>query len=228
MCSTRGGHFHSKVIGQTNVDKVKVDDNKMKVEVKENEVRTKNNEKGKKDIDRKLDDDKRDKPLVIVAGDSMLRDINGWMMSRSNKVKVHSFSGANTSDMTHFLQPLMKKKPDHVLIHIGTNDLCDTLLSPDDIARNVVNLVKSVTSEGIKCSVSSLIQRNDELWEKGQKVNVALKRILPDQCSFIDNSNINTSHLNRSGLHLNKRGSAALALNFINFIRNLDLKNQPV
>ena len=77
--------------------------------------------------------------------------------------------------------------------------------------------------------MSSLIQRNDELWEKGQKVNVALKRILPDQCSFfIDNSNINTSHLNRSGLHLNKRGSAALALNFINFIRNLDLKNQLV
>ena len=178
--------------GQTNVDKVKVEDNKMKVEVKENEVRTKNNEKGKKDKVRKLDDDKRDKPLVIVAGDSMLRDINGWMMSRSNKVKVHSFSGANTSDMTHFLQPLMKKKPDHVLIHIGTNNLCDNLLSPDDIAHNVVNLVKSVTSEGIKCSVSSLIQRNDELWEKGQKVNVALKRILPDQCSFIDNSNINT------------------------------------
>ena len=76
---------------QTNVDKVKIDDNKMKVEMKENEVRTKNNEQGKKDIDRKLDDDKRDKPLVIVAGDSMLRDINGWKMSRSNKVKVHTF-----------------------------------------------------------------------------------------------------------------------------------------
>ena len=160
----------------------------------------------------------------------MLHDINGWMMSRSNKVKVHSFSGTNTSDMTHFLQTLIKKKPDHALIHIGTNDLCDTLLSPDDIAHNVINLVtcKSVTSEGIKCSVSSLIQRNNELWEKGQKVNVVLKRILPDQCSFIYNSNINTSHLNRSGLHLNKRGNAALALNFINFIRNLDLKNQTV
>ena len=159
----------------------------------------------------------------------MLCDMNGWMMSRSNKVKVHSFSGANTSDMTHFLQPLMKKKPDHVLIHNGTNALCNILLSPDDIAHNVVNLVMSVTSEEIKCSVSGLIQRNDELWEKGQKVNAVLKiKTLPDQCSFIDNSNINISHLNRSGLHLNKRGSAALALNFINFIRNLDLKNQPV
>ena len=77
------------------MDKVKIDDNMMKVEMK--------------DIDCKPDDDKRDKPLVIVAGDSMLRDINGWMMSRSNKVKIHSFSGANTSDMTHFLQSLIKK-----------------------------------------------------------------------------------------------------------------------
>ena len=79
------------------------------------------------------------------------------MMSWSNKVKVHSFSGANTSDMTHFLQSLMKKKPDHVLIHIGTNNFCDTLMSPDDIAHNVINLVMSVAAEGIKCSVPSLI-----------------------------------------------------------------------
>ena len=76
---------------------------------------------------------------------------------------------------------------------------------------------------------NSLIQRNDELWEKGQKVNVVLKIILPDQYSFIDNSNIITSHLNRSGIHLNKRGSAALALDFITILsENLDLKNQPV
>ena len=123
--------------------------------------------------------------------------------------------------MTHFLQPLIKKKPDDILIPFETNNLCDTLLSPDGIAHNVVNLVTSVTSEG-------LIQRDDELWEKGQKVNVPLKRLLPDQCSFTDNGSINTSHLNRSSFHLNKRGSAGLALNFINCTRHLDLKNQPV
>ena len=82
--------------GQTNVDKVKIDDDKMKVEMNENEVRTKNKEKGKKDIDRKLDDDKRDKPLVIVVGESMSGDMNVWMMSRSNKVKVHFFFRCKT------------------------------------------------------------------------------------------------------------------------------------
>ena len=92
----------------------------------------------------------------------------------------------------------------------------------------LVSNLESVTYEGIKCSVSSLIQRNDELWEKGQKVNVALKRLLPDQCSFIDNGSIDTSDLNSCHLHLNKRGSPALALHFVKFIRNLDLKNQAV
>ena len=33
------------------------------------------------------------KPLIIVAGDSMVKGLNGWMMSRKNNVKVHSFRG---------------------------------------------------------------------------------------------------------------------------------------
>ena len=53
--------------GQTNVHKVKIDDNKMKVEMRENKVRTENNEKGKKDTDCKLDDDKRDKPFKMIS-----------------------------------------------------------------------------------------------------------------------------------------------------------------
>ena len=58
------------------------------------------------------------------------------------------------------------------------------------------------------------------------KSQCSAERLLPGQCSFIDNGSINNN--NRSGLHLNKRGTAALPLIFVNFIRNLDLKNQPV
>ena len=37
---------------------------------------------------------------------------------------------------------------------------------------------------------------------------------------FVDHSNISvTSHLNRSGLHLNKKGTTRLAQNFINHLR---------
>ena len=62
------------------------------------------------------------KPLVIVAGDSLLRDIKGWLMSRNRQVEISSLSGANTSDMFDFLKPLLKKDPDHVILNISTND----------------------------------------------------------------------------------------------------------
>ena len=38
--------------------------------------------------------------------------------------------------------------------------------------------------------------------------------------TFIDNANINSSALNSSKLRLNPKGTAYLAVNFINFLRN--------
>ena len=52
------------------------------------------------------------KKRIIIAGDSIVKDIKGWLMSRQKSVKVHSFSGADTADMEHFLQPLINTKPD--------------------------------------------------------------------------------------------------------------------
>ena len=47
---------------------------------------------------------KESKPLVIIAGDSIIKDVNGWMLSGTSRVKVYSFSGADTSDMHEFLE----------------------------------------------------------------------------------------------------------------------------
>ena len=47
------------------------------------------------------------KPLVIIAGDSIIKDLNGRMMSRQNNVKIHCFPGSTMEDMTDFV----KKNP---------------------------------------------------------------------------------------------------------------------
>ena len=160
------------------------------------------------------------KPSIIVAGDSMVKGLNGWMMSRKNNVKVHSFSGATTEDMTDFLKPLFKKKPAHLIIHAGTNDLAYD--EPEEIAKNIVALTKLAEQEGIKCAVSNIVKRDDHhLWNKAQRVNCLLNK---SEISIIDNSNITLNHLNRSALHLNKRGDGALILNIISFIKGLDCK----
>ena len=172
----------------------------------------------------KYGEERKKKPLVIVAGDSLLRDIKGWLMSRSKQVKINSFPGATTSDMFDFLKPLLKKDPDHVILNIGTNDLQDTGLTPRDTVHDIVRLAKYITGQGIKCSISSIIFRDDDLWMKGQAVNKILMESLPESIAFIDNSNIELGHLNRSGLHLNRRGNGAFAYNLINHIKTLDLK----
>ena len=38
-------------------------------------------------------------------------------------IKVRSFPGATCSDMYHYLVPILERKPDHVILHVGTNDL---------------------------------------------------------------------------------------------------------
>ena len=54
------------------------------------------------------------KPRILVAGDSMVRDLKGWLMSRNKFVKVHSFSGATTKDMESYLIPLINRMPGNI------------------------------------------------------------------------------------------------------------------
>ena len=55
------------------------------------------------------------------------------------------------------------------------------------------------------------------------EVNRLLKDSTGGKIGRIDNINLNESHLNGSRLHLNRRGSVALARNMINCIKSLDL-----
>ena len=173
-----------------------------------------------------IKDRKDTKPLVIVAGDSIIKDLNGRMMSRKNNVKIHCFPGSTTEDMTDFVKPLLKKNPSHFIFHVGTNDLsCN---SPDKIVDSINSLVEIVSSKGVGCSVSNLTVRKDRLSEKAIEVNRLLKDSIGGKIGIIDNTNLNESHLKGSGLHLNRRGSVALARNMINCIKSLDLSESSL
>ena len=72
------------------------------------------------------------KRKIFIAGDSMIRDVKGWLLSRQKNVKVYSFSGGNTHDMFDFIKPLLNKNPDEIILHVGTNNL-QSMLSPEQI-----------------------------------------------------------------------------------------------
>ena len=96
------------------------------------------------------------KPKIFLVGDSMVRDIKGWLLSRNKTVKVRGFPGSTTEDMESFLIPLLKRKPDQILLHVGTNDLKS--YSPQQVADKILDLTKLVNSYAIRCSVSEIIK----------------------------------------------------------------------
>ena len=78
-------------------------------------------------------------------------------MSRSKRVKVHSFPGATVSDMEDYLKPLIKNRPARIILHCRTNDLNTS--QPAQIAEDIRNLVNYIKAEGINCTVSELVMR---------------------------------------------------------------------
>ena len=81
-------------------------------------------------------------------------------------------------------------------------------------------ITSNVRHKGINCTVSSLIKRKHQYSLKMEEINNLLYRELPTDINIIKHENITAQHLNQGGIHLNKRGDGALALNFINDIRS--------
>ncbi len=75
--------------------------------------------------------------------------------------------------------------------------------------------------------LSSITIRNDiDLSTKVMDVNKKIEEFCNNMgFEFIDNQNIDNSCLNGSNLHLNSKGSAYLAVNFIKFIRGKDIQS---
>ena len=159
----------------------------------------------------------RKKKRVYILGDSMVKHIEGWEISRKlknqHKVFVRSFSSAKVKCMKDYVKPCIREnEPDHIILHVGTNNLSSEQ-SPERIAKSIVDLAKLSVKDHCSVSISSIIPRNDEWNNKAQEVNSFLK----DMCSnsninFIDNSkSLNPRrHLNNSKLHLNLKGATKL------------------
>ena len=76
----------------------------------------------KKEKDVALNPDEWKKGTTLVTGDSMLAGLREEKLSRNKRIKVRFFRGSKTEDLQYHLIPYLKKKPDNIIIHIGTND----------------------------------------------------------------------------------------------------------
>ena len=61
-----------------------------------------------------------------IVGDSIISGLDEKLLSKKNPVKVRSFPGSTVEDMFFNLVPIMKKKPDFIILHVGTNDAANS------------------------------------------------------------------------------------------------------
>lgn len=158
------------------------------------------------------------KKTVCIVGDSIIKEIKGYEMStRELKINIKSFHGATTTCMEHYIKPALAKYPDVTMIHCGTNDLRNGE-NPEEIASNIMNLADNASRQSTVV-VSAIVHRDDSLNEKALKVNEFLENSCRSKgYGFIDHPNINANHLNRSRLHLNRKGTQLLKNNLFRAI----------
>ena len=167
---------------------------------------------------------KKNNRVINILGDSILKDLQTHKMKRrlaiNEKLYVKCFPGATLDDMMDYARPTVRKNPDLIVLHAGTNEL-KTNKTAHNIASDIIKLGLELKSEENDVMISSIVCRNDALNDKGKNVN----NILKSECEyynmlFIEHSNIfQKQHLNGSGLHLNYKGTVTLANNFLTHIK---------
>ncbi|XP_028419222.1 uncharacterized protein LOC114544950 [Dendronephthya gigantea] len=167
------------------------------------------------------------KQSVVIAGDSIIKNIIGPKMNAEDPNHyfiVKLFPGATVTDMEDFVKPLTRRTPDKMILQVGTNDLSHC--TPKVIADSIVNIVTQVKedSPGTDVGISAILVRSDnhDLTVKATQVNNILKGYcIRKKIPFLSNSNMNESHLNMKGLHLNGQGRLALQQNFLDFAKSI-------
>ena len=136
------------------------------------------------------------------------------------KIVLKSFPGANTEDMWEYIKPTIKRKPDNVILHVGTNDLKKDV-TVEEVAENIIKLATSSFLSGTKIAISGLVPRNDNLSERCDYLNDYLHKACAERnIAFINHYHCmdRYRHLNKSKLHLNEEGTVMLANSFLTFI----------
>ena len=157
-------------------------------------------------------------------GDSIIKNIDPRGLSRRNRTSVKSYSGDTSRDMIDFVKPAARRRPKGIIIHAGTNDL--RRYETKSILESLLNIAKVIhwISSETKVSFSSIIKRNGDV-QLNIKVN-EVNKLLKESClelgySYIDNDVVEFSCLNRSGLHLNRKGDAFLAKNLNSHLHSI-------
>ena len=165
------------------------------------------------------------KPLVAVAGDSMLKRLTSYEMSqecKSANAMVRPFVGARVEDMHDYIEPILRADPDIIVLHIGTNNIGDASYDGELVLVDKINdLINKIGDRlpHVIIVLSLPVCRKDSNFGRVLR----FKEKIIEYChknfiNYIANDNITRDHLNKSGVHLNAEGCKLLHNNITSFI----------
>ena len=154
------------------------------------------------------------KNVTVIAGDSILKHLQGWKLSDINNHVVKGFAGATIEDMDDYLKPVIRKEPERIVLHIGTNDLRN--LSPEQVAKGITNLCSQINEESPNTNI--VISDNSELAVKAPEASKLLSATCSKNRWKFNHKAINRFCWNIRGLHFNQKGFSVIANNFSKFI----------
>ena len=124
-------------------------------------------------------------------------------------------------DIADHIKHDTRRKPDLLIIHAGTNDLTRGI-NTIKVMRKTFTVVKKESPE-TQIAISTLITRYDKpgMDKKVQEINRKITVLcIEEKVEIIDNSNLDDHCLGRGKLHLNRKGNAFLAKNFISILNH--------
>ena len=129
---------------------------------------------------------KNHKDRLTIIGDSMIKFVRGEKLSRAYNVKSIPIPGATIDDARDLIKPVMKRNPQKLIIHVGTNNI--KAERPKQVSQKMRNLVESVQQDhsSAEIGVSSIIHCVDDpsVNSKIDKVNSDIEKLCESKKTF--------------------------------------------
>ena len=90
----------------------------------------------------------------LIVGDSILTEVDQKRLSKNDQLEqLVKFRAAAINHLKRHIVLLLKKKPEHIILHIGTNDavlkmarqILDALIQPKHYITNILSTYKIVS-----------------------------------------------------------------------------------
>ena len=225
-------NVEDQIIEYRTVQKTKYCAAKDKNEVIVEELDPKQNYEGlvEKECTEKVEQ-RENKERVLMIGDSMVKHIDEEKIGRAYRGEATclSISGAKIENLKSKLNNMLKPYHSTIVIHVGTNDLVDE--TAEEVCNNLEKLVRDIKPHTENIAISSVIERTDGRISQGkiQLFNGMTKEwCVNNNVDYIDNANINSQHLNRSRLHLNRIGDRMLGRNLCTYLKGKRSNNTGI